>query len=161
MYLAALAGLVPMSRHNRRAAILIPLFILSLADTSRGARLDGQRDDTSQARRGGCRSPDTAAVGRARPLSAIPLVHRVVPGAADRVGSERVVVQRAFRQKHRRLIGPTFSGWISRMALPNVELQPLTNPLLWGWIAVAGCLALWPLRRVHVETTRVRSPGRS
>ena len=148
VYLLAFAGLVPMWRQNRRTAIWISLCILSLWIPAAGHNWHGS--GTTPLR----------IVASTVPLLAIPLgaalVHFrrsrwfVVLFAVLAIVSIHNSLQfnAHFARDWPVLHGPTFGGWLTRLAMPFSDAgAPLRNPHVLAWFAVASALFVWPIVR--------------
>jgi hypothetical protein len=153
VYVLALAGLTTMWARNRQAAMVVPLIILALTIPAAG-----------HAWTGGGTTP-LRLVAAVVPLLALPLADAVRRFRSSRwfmaafvvlglIGVQNGLTYNTnFDRATPALNGPTISGWLLRQAFPHVDVEPLTNPLVWFWVAIFVVLLLVPLRPIrHLRT---------
>jgi hypothetical protein len=151
VYLLAFGGLVPMWRQDRRLAIWVTLCLLTLWIPAAGHNWHGS--GTTPLR----------IVTSTVPLLALPLGAALQHFRRSRwfvtlftfLGVVSIHNSLQFNANFARdwpvLHGPTFSGWSTRLAMPFADAgDPLRNPHVLVWFAIAAAGVVWPL---------VRSPG--
>jgi hypothetical protein len=159
VYLLAMAGMWPLWQRNRMLAVFVVLAVLPLMVQSAAYNWHGS--GTAPLR------IVTAIV----PLLAIPLADAVARFRRSRWFLVTFAVLAAisvdnglafnsgFDRARPVLVGPTTSGWLSRLAFPQVDTPDwLSNPLVIFWCAITLMTIAWPVvRDRRPATARVRS----
>jgi hypothetical protein len=149
VYLLALAGCWPLWQRNRRAMVLVGLLVIGLAVPVAGHDWTG--GGTTAAR----------LIAATVVLLAVPLAEaltffrrsRLFLAAFAVLGAISVhnglVYNAHFDRTAAAFAGPTFSGWLTRLAFPYMDVSPERSPLLLSWIAIGIVLLLLPMLRRH------------
>ena len=148
VYLLALAGVWPMWQRSRRMTAFVALTVLPLV--VQAAAYNWHGSGTAPLR------IVTAVV----PLLAIPLADAVARFRRSRwflvtfamLAAVSVDNGLSFNSSFDRarpvLVGPTMSGWLSRLAFPHVDTPGwLSNPLVIFWGAITLSALAWPIYR--------------
>lgn len=156
VYLLALAGIWPMWQRSRRMTVFVALTVLPLV--VQAAAYNWHGSGTAPLR------IVTAVV----PLLAIPLADAVARFRRSRWFLVTFAILAAisvdnglsfnssFDRARPVLVGPTMSGWLSRLAFPQVDTPGwLSNPLVIFWCAITLLALAWPVYRAgHDARTR-------
>lgn len=156
VYLLALPGLWLSWRRNHAVAAVLALFVLALAIPAAG-----------HGWMGGGTTP-LRLVAAVIPLLALPLADAIERYVGSRWFLVTLVVLGAisvqngltynghFDKGQPWLLGPTISGWLSPLLLPNFDVNDrLAHPFIWVWIVAAVVLVASPalVRRAVTRST--------
>ena len=152
VYLLALAGMWPLWERSRRMTMAVVLLVLPLVLQSAAYNWHGS--GTAPLR------IVTAVV----PLLAVPLTDAVLHFRRSRWFMVTFAVLAAitvdngwsfnshFDRARPVLVGPTISGWLSRLDFPHLDTPDwLSNPLVLFWIVITVVVLLWPAIRARPE----------
>jgi hypothetical protein len=155
VYLLAVAGLWPMWRRSRMVAITVSLFAMVVVIPAAGHNWTGS--GTTPLR----------LIAGVVPFAAVPLADAfayfkrsrwfLVTFAVFAVVSVQngIAFNHHFDRTFPVLIGPNASGWLSRLALPDLDTETRThNPLLYVWAVFTLVIMSAPLWRTRLNPAR-------